>query len=186
VFASRSNDGSIARAFPKTSKRILEDSQAILRGKVFGIVDDELQSHEFSALQDSNLSKKLVESYHEIIVADPDGWKQIAAERMDIVRRYDAEYRRLRNEYERNMAEVFEHTSSYFSDASKNLERLNQVAARVKLCLSRRKMLYCSVVRAFRARSSASPVSGSSSKSPSSRSPFSTFEAWMSTSCSFF
>ena len=118
--------------FPKTSTRILEGAQAILRGKVFGIVDDELQSHEFSALNDSSLSKKLVESYHEIVDADPDGWNQIVAERMDTIRRYDVEYRRLRNEYERNVEDVFERTASYLSDASKNLERLNQVAARVK------------------------------------------------------
>ena len=51
---------------------------------------------------------------------------------MDTIRRYDVEYRRLRNEYERNVEDVFERTASYFSDASKNLERLNQVAARVK------------------------------------------------------
>jgi hypothetical protein len=118
--------------FPKTSKRILEDAQVILRGKVLGIVDHELQSHEFSALSDANLSKKLVEAYHEIVNVDPDGWNQMVAERMDSIRRYDVEYRRLRNEYERSMEEVFEHTSSYFSDASKNLERLNEVAARVK------------------------------------------------------
>jgi hypothetical protein len=30
------------------------------------------------------------------------------------------------------MEEVFEHTLTYFSDASKNLELLNEVAARVK------------------------------------------------------
>jgi hypothetical protein len=118
--------------FPKTSKRILEDSQAILKGKVFSIVDDELKSHEFSALNDSNLSKKLAESYNEVIANDPDGWNQIVAERMDTIGKFDTEYRRLRNEYERSMEEVFERTSSYFSDASKNLERLNQVAARVK------------------------------------------------------
>ena len=118
--------------FPKTTKRILEDSQAILRGRVFSIAEDELQSHEFSALNDSNLSKKLLQSYSAIVDIDPDGWNQIVAERMDIIGRFDGEYRRLRSEYERNMEEVFERTSSYFSDASKNLERLNGVAARVK------------------------------------------------------
>ncbi len=124
VFIARWRDD-----FPKTTKRILEDSQAILRGKVLGIVDEELQSH---TLDDSNLSNKLVESYRSVIDNDPDGWNQIVAERMEVIRKYDTEYRRLRREYERNMEEVFEHTSSYFSDASKNLQRLNEVAARVK------------------------------------------------------
>ncbi len=83
-------------------------------------------------IADSNLSNKLVESYRSVIDNDPDGWNQIVAERMEVIRKYDTEYRRLRREYERNMEEVFEHTSSYFSDASKNLQRLNEVAARVK------------------------------------------------------
>jgi hypothetical protein len=127
VFIARWRDD-----FPKTSKRILEDAQAILKGKVLSIVDQELQSHKFAALDDATLSKKMIESYRLIIDSDPDGWNQIVAERMEIIRKYDAEYRRLRSEYEKNMEEVFEHTSSYFSDASKNLQRLNEVAARVK------------------------------------------------------
>jgi hypothetical protein len=118
--------------FPKTTKRILEDHQAILKGRVFDLVANEIRSHEFSGLDDSKLAKKLADSYGRIVDSDPDGWNQIAAERMEVIRKHDTEYRRLRNEYEKNMEEVFEHTSSYFSDASKNLERLNEVAARVK------------------------------------------------------
>ena len=48
------------------------------------------------------------------------------------MRKHDAEFRRLRSEYEKSAEDVFAQTSSYFSDASKNLERLNEVAARVK------------------------------------------------------
>jgi predicted GTPase len=127
VFIARWRDD-----FPKTKNKILEDSRAILRGDVFSIVDKEFQSHEFAALNESNLSNKLIASYNRIVEADPDGWNQIAAERIEIIRRFDTEYRRLRSEYEKNMEEVFEHASSYFSDASKNLGRLNEVAARVK------------------------------------------------------
>ena len=36
--------------FPKTSKRILDDAQSILKGKILSVVDDALHSHEFSAL----------------------------------------------------------------------------------------------------------------------------------------
>ena len=56
----------------------------------------------------------------------------MAAERIDSLRRYESEYSRLRHEYEGIIEEVFERTSSYFGDASKNLELLNEVAARVK------------------------------------------------------
>jgi hypothetical protein len=92
-----------------------------------------LKAHEFSGLNDSNLSGKLFQTYHRIISSDPDGWHQVVAERLQVLRGHDAEYRRLRNKYEKSMDEVVEHTSSYFSDASKNLERLNQVAERVKV-----------------------------------------------------
>lgn len=118
--------------FPHTTKRIQEDSQAILREKVLGIVEEEFKAHQFSALDESVLSKKLIESYDRAIDFDPDGWSQTALERLEILRKYDTEFRRLRGEYERNAEELFTHTSSYFSDASKNLERLNEVAARVK------------------------------------------------------
>ncbi|MGZ3554149.1 MAG: hypothetical protein ACXWMT_11745 [Candidatus Binataceae bacterium] len=118
--------------FPKTSRRILGDAQSILKGRILSIVDDALQSHEFSALAESKLSQSLSETCARVIQIDPDGWNQIAAERIDALRRHETEYRRLRNEYEAMMEEVFERTSSYFSDASRNLERLNEVAARVK------------------------------------------------------
>ena len=118
--------------FPKTSKRILDDARSLLKAKILGIVDAALQSHEFATLAESKLSQSLLESYGRIINIDPDGWNQIAAERIDALRRFETEYRRLRSEYERTMEEVFEHTLSYFSDASKNLELLNEVAASVK------------------------------------------------------
>jgi hypothetical protein len=56
----------------------------------------------------------------------------LASERLDVLRKYDNEFRRLRGEYERSAEEILAQTSLYFSDASKNLERLNEVAARVK------------------------------------------------------
>jgi len=118
--------------FPDATKRILEDSQAILRDKVLGIVEEEFRGHEFSALDEALLSKRLLDTYNRIVSFDPDGWNQIASERLDTLRKYDADFRRLRNEYERDAEQVFAQTSSYFSDASKNLERLNGVAARVK------------------------------------------------------
>jgi hypothetical protein len=118
--------------FPKTSKRILDDTRSILKGKILSIVDEGLESHEFSTLAESKLSQSLSAAYTKIINVDPDGWNQAAADRIDFLRRYESEYCRLRNEYEGIIEEVFERTSSYFSDASKNLERLNEVAARVK------------------------------------------------------
>jgi hypothetical protein len=118
--------------FPRTTSRILEDSQAILREKVLGIVEEEFKSHEFSALDESVLSKKLLDAYNRIVDIDPDGWNQVTSERLDVLRKYDGEFRHLRAEYEHSAEDVLLQTSSYFSDASKNLERLNEVAARVK------------------------------------------------------
>lgn len=118
--------------FPKRTSRILEDARSILKGKIFNIVDDALRSHEYSALAEPKLVQKLSAAYAQLTRVDPDGWNQTAAERLDSLRRFEAEYRRLRGEYESIMEEVFDHTSSYFSDATKNLDRLNQVAARVK------------------------------------------------------
>jgi hypothetical protein len=118
--------------FPRTTSRILEDSQAILREKVLGIVEEEFKTHEFSALDESVLSKKLLEVYNRVVEVDPDGWNQVASERLDVLRKHDGEFRRLRAEYERSAEDVLVQTSSYFSDASRNLERLNEVAARVK------------------------------------------------------
>jgi len=118
--------------FPRTTKRIQDDSQAILRERVLGIIEEEFKSHQFSALDESFLSKNLLDAYESIIDFDPDGWNQIASERLDVLRKYDAEFRRLRGEYEGNAEEVFASTSSYFNDASKNLAHLNDVAARVK------------------------------------------------------
>ncbi|CCE11011.1 hypothetical protein BRAS3843_570067 [Bradyrhizobium sp. STM 3843] len=118
--------------FPKTSQRIVEDARSILKGKILAIVDEALQSHEFSALAESRLSAMFSEAYARIINNDPDGWNQTAAERIDSLGRHEVEYCRLRTEYETTMEELFEKTSSYFSDASKNLDRLNEVAANVK------------------------------------------------------
>ena len=118
--------------FPHTTSRILEDAQAILREKVLSIVEQEFKAHEFSALDDAALAKRLLDAYNRIIDFDPDGWSQIASERLDVLRKHDAEFRRLRGEYERGAEEIFTQTSTYFSDASKNLERLNEVAAKVK------------------------------------------------------
>jgi hypothetical protein len=118
--------------FPKTTKRILEDARSILRGKTFNIVDEGLQSHDFSALTESTLSHKLSAAFARLIDVDPDGWNQIGTERIDALRQCESEYRRLRADYESAMEEVIECTSSYFSDASKNLDRLNEVAALVK------------------------------------------------------
>lgn len=118
--------------FPRTTNRILDDSQAILREKILGIVEEEFKAHEFSALDESLLSKKLLEAYNRIVDVDPDGWNQVASERLDVLRKYESEFHRLRAEYERSAVGVLVQTSSYFSDASKNLERLNEVAARVK------------------------------------------------------
>jgi hypothetical protein len=118
--------------FPRTTKRILEGAQAILREKVLNIVEQEFKEHEFSALDGSMLTKKLLEAYNRVLDFDPDGWNQVASDRLDILRKHDTEFRRLRTEYERGTEEIFAQTSSYFSDASKNLERLNEVAARVK------------------------------------------------------
>ncbi len=118
--------------FPKATKRISEDAKSILKGTIFNIVDEALQSHEFSALNEAKLSQTLKEAYERLIDVDPDGWNQTVAERVDALRKGETEYRRLRGEYEAIAEEIFEHTSSYFSDATKNLDRLNRVAARVK------------------------------------------------------
>jgi hypothetical protein len=118
--------------FPRKTGRIQEDAEAIIREKVLAVIEEEFKAYEFSALNEAMLSKRLLETYTRIVEFDPDGWNQVASNRLDVLRRYDKDLRRLRADYERNADEVFGRTSSYFSDASKNLERLNEVAARVK------------------------------------------------------
>jgi methyl-accepting chemotaxis protein len=118
--------------FPKTSARLKSDHQATLRGNFNTVIDDELRTHQFAALEHTTFIERLKTTYSRLIECDPDGWNQIAAERLIVLRQLDSDFRMVQARYVQQIAEIVESVSAYFSNATRNMELLKAVADRIK------------------------------------------------------
>jgi hypothetical protein len=83
-------------------------------------------------MKELQLTEQINQAYRRVMASDPDGWHPRAAEHIRQLREVHSEYQRLWSEYIGVIEEVVEKVSSYFSDATKNLASLNDVASRIK------------------------------------------------------
>lgn len=118
--------------FPKRSRTIRSDHQSLLRRELERTADEEIASYEFAAISAQTLSKRLDKAYQGLIDYDPDSWNMTAAERLITLRELHSEFCKSRTEYADLVETVTDRVSSYFSDATKNLQLLNDVADKIK------------------------------------------------------
>jgi hypothetical protein len=118
--------------FPKRSARIRRDYQTMLRRDLEKTADKEIHANEFAAISTSTLTKRLHKAYQSLIDCDPDSWNTTAADRLIALRELHSEFSKIRAECVELVETVADKISSYFSDASKNLQLLNDVADKIK------------------------------------------------------
>jgi hypothetical protein len=118
--------------FPKRVSVIREEHEFTFRQQMDTIVTDELKHYESSAIGGINLSESIGLLYDRALLTDPDGWRERAAEHLENVRELHSEFEIMRREYVLAIEELVGKVSGYFSDATKNLARLNMVAGRIK------------------------------------------------------
>ena len=118
--------------FPKRSATIRLENQALLRHNLASAAEKEIQAYEFAALSTPTLSKRLSKAYHNLIACDPEGWNMVAADRLNALREIQSEFSKIRAEYVGLVEAVADKVSAYFSNASKNLQLLNEVADGIK------------------------------------------------------
>jgi hypothetical protein len=95
-------------------------------------MDAELKGLSFDALNETILSNRLTQMCEHIISGNRDAWHGKAAEILRTLRALYTDYRTLRGEYVSFINEMHQQCTSYFSDASRNLEILNAVAKKIK------------------------------------------------------
>jgi hypothetical protein len=78
------------------------------------------------------LSKRLSKAYQSLIACDPEGWNIVAADRLNALRELRSEFSKVRAEYVGLIETMTDQVSAYFSNASKNLQLLNDVADGIK------------------------------------------------------
>lgn len=118
--------------FPKRSATIRRDYQTMLRRELENTANKEIESYEFAAISQSNLTKRLEKAYQSLVDCDPDSWNMAAAERLIALRELQSEFSKIRAECVELVESVTDKVSSYFSDATKNLQLLNDVADKIK------------------------------------------------------
>ena len=118
--------------FPKTSGRIKNEHQAILRDRFNSAIAEEMGTYQFAAIEHASLTERLKTTYNRLVQCDPDGWNQIAEERLAALRELDEATRTVQGKYVQQIEEVVNSVSAYFSNASRNLELLNTVADTIK------------------------------------------------------
>ncbi len=118
--------------FPKRSATIRLENQAILRRDLEATAEKEILSFEFAAISTPNLTKRLSRAYQNLIGSDPDSWNMVAADRLNVLREVNSEFRKIRAAYVGLTEAITDKVSAYFSNASKNLQLLNDVADRIK------------------------------------------------------
>lgn len=118
--------------FPETTSKIREKFEVLFRRTVSEIIEEETKSHGFDSMKELQLTEQINQAYRRVMASDPDGWHPRAAEHIRQLREVHSEYQRLWSEYIGVIEEVVEKVSSYFSDATKNLASLNDVASRIK------------------------------------------------------
>jgi len=118
--------------FPETSSKIRENSEIRFRSAVNEITEEVLRNHEFKAMDELNLSTELNQLYNRMIASDPDGWRQKAMDELRQLKEIYADYDVVWSDHTVVVDDIINKISSYFSDATKNLELLNTVAGRIK------------------------------------------------------
>jgi 50S ribosome-binding GTPase len=118
--------------FPKRSATIRHDSEAMLRRSLEKIAEEEINAHEFAAISAPTLTQRLSKAYQGLIDVDPDSWNIAAADRLNAFRELHSEFTKIHSEYVSLVESVADRVSGYFSDASKNLQLLNDVADKIK------------------------------------------------------
>ena len=79
------------------------------------------------------LTKRLYNAYQSLIDCDPDSWNMVATDRLNALRELQSEFTKIiRAECVELTETVTDKVSAYFSDASKNLQLLNDVADQIK------------------------------------------------------
>jgi hypothetical protein len=122
----------VADNFPKRSATIRQDHQTILRRDLEGTADKEIGAHEFAAISVTTLAKRLDRAYQSLVDFDPDSWNIAAGERLAALRELHSEFVKARAECAELVETVTDKVSSYFSDATKNLQLFNEVADKIK------------------------------------------------------
>ena len=118
--------------FPKRSATIRQEHQTLLQRDLEATADKEISAHEFAAISIPSLAKRLDKAYQSLIDFDPDSWNIAAGERLTALRELHSEFVKAREECADLVELVTDKVSSYFSDATKNLQLLNEVADKIK------------------------------------------------------
>ncbi|WP_315805692.1 hypothetical protein [Bradyrhizobium sp. SZCCHNS3002] len=118
--------------FPKRSATIRSEHQALLRSELESAAQRETSTHEFVAISIPVLIKRLEGVYQTVIDYDPDSWSTAATERLSALCDLHSEFIEIRREYAELVESVTDKISSYFSDATKNVQLLNSVADKIK------------------------------------------------------
>ncbi|MGC1685533.1 MAG: hypothetical protein WA734_07940, partial [Candidatus Acidiferrales bacterium] len=118
--------------FPKRSATIRREHQAILRSSLENAALKEATSYEFAAISVPALTLRLDRTYQTVIDYDPDSWSMTAGERLTVLRDLQSEFGKTHAECVDLVETVTDKVSSYFSDATKNLQLLNDAADKIK------------------------------------------------------
>jgi hypothetical protein len=118
--------------FPKRAARIRHEHQTMLRRNLEKTADEEIKATEFAAISMPTLAKRLYDAYKNVVDCDPDSWNMAGADRLNALRELQSEFTKIRAEYIELIEVVADKISAYFSDASKNLQLLNDVADKIK------------------------------------------------------
>lgn len=118
--------------FPQTKRTIRESFEVLFRRDVNSIMDREIESYRFAALDEVALSSRLDRVYQSIVSTDLDTWHSRASEFLRVIDSLRSQYEKVRASYVETVIDTVQKIAGYFSDATKNLEALNMVASRIK------------------------------------------------------
>jgi hypothetical protein len=104
----------------------------MLRNDLERTADEEIHACEFAAISAPTLTKRLEKAYQSLIDCDPENWNLAAMDRLNVLRELHSEFAKVRAECLELAETVDDKVSAYFSDASKNLQLLNDVADKIK------------------------------------------------------
>ena len=117
---------------PKLIADTGEKVRAKLNTDLREAVDLVLRASAFATLEQNALTTRLFSTYEHTIAACTDAWHARAIEINAAIRGVETDYSALRTEYLSLTDEVRQQCSTFFTDASRNLEILNSVANGIK------------------------------------------------------
>jgi hypothetical protein len=118
--------------FPQTTGKIREQFAVNLRESVHKVIDLEIGSHRFEALNEAYIGNRLRELYVHILGTAADPWHAKAMEYLRTIRHLYGQLDAIRSGYLTSIEEIHRQCAQYFTDASKNLDVLNTVAGKIK------------------------------------------------------